>query len=444
MINNFVSIPVEEIIRFPFFTNPISGFKFPINSETGDEYPNCCESHRKINMEILKWYTKFPNCCKQHRELSKKKGFKKSNYDMLLKHIPNCIIYTAYHISSKINNDDWFKDISYYIQYTKFSFGTPAIGWHLYQNALKAILNQIDQKIPLEKKRRIIELLGTNKKDSNSDENDTKTDLNILHGVYQKWLKIFPFELSFFKSLKNQFKSQLPFLVGELDYNPYLKMAIAQMHTKDSLIEALMELTNKIITQINTKQLFIQGNLNEPEKLKLEILLNERELKLKQGYVNQSKDEEQRFRKILKEWFNDEKKFIDEITPLLKALPPHQTETKTEKLKQELGKFGFFELSKVKQLSEPNKQSLIELLSTNGLPYGIAMFEFLGFLKHLKAEHFKTDKELFQVVAKCFGSAERAVKGNIYVLNDQSKEDRTRYTADQHKQTVKKDYEKLK
>ena len=125
-------------------------------------------------------------------------------------------------------------------------------------------------------------------------------------------------------------------------------------------------------------------------------------------------------------------------------LPPQQTETKTDKLKAELGKYGFFELSKVKQLSEPNKQSLIELISTNDLPYSIAMFEYLVFLKHLKAEHFTTDYKLFKAVAKWFKVAERAVKGNIYVLNEHSKENRTRYTADQQKQTVQKDYEKLK
>lgn len=125
-------------------------------------------------------------------------------------------------------------------------------------------------------------------------------------------------------------------------------------------------------------------------------------------------------------------------------LPPQQTETKTDKLKAELGKYGFFELPKVKQLSEPNKQSLVELISTNDLPYSIAMFDYLGFLKYLKAEHFPSDFKLFQAVAKWFDVAERAVKGNIYVLNVHSKENRKRYTADQQKQTVEKDYEKLK
>jgi len=135
-----------------------------------------------------------------------------------------------------------------------------------------------------------------------------------------------------------------------------------------------------------------------------------------------------------------------EITPLLKALPPQQTETKTDKLKAELGKCGFFELPKVKQLSEPSKQSLVELISKNGLPYSIAMFEYLDFLKHIENEHFKTKYKLNKEVAQWFNSDKegRAVKGNISSLSEYSKEDKSKYTAHTHKETVKTDYNKLK
>ena len=125
-------------------------------------------------------------------------------------------------------------------------------------------------------------------------------------------------------------------------------------------------------------------------------------------------------------------------------LPPQQAETKTDKLKGELGKYGFFELPMVKQLSEPNKQSVIELISTNKLPYGIAMFDFLKFLEYLESEHFNSKYKLFNEVSKWFDVDSRAVKGNISVLCVGSLENRLRYTADQKKQIVKRDYEKLK
>lgn len=141
------------------------------------------------------------------------------------------------------------------------------------------------------------------------------------------------------------------------------------------------------------------------------------------------------------------KKVIKHLKKLNKygnQTPPQQAETKTDKLKAELITYGFLELSMVKQLSELSKQSLVELMIKNGLPYSIAMIEYLGFLKHLKAEHFKTDNKLFKAVADWLKVAERAVKGNIYVLNKNSKENKERYTADQHRQIVKNDYEKLK
>jgi len=117
--------------------------------------------------------------------------------------------------------------------------------------------------------------------------------------------------------------------------------------------------------------------------------------------------------------------------------------TKSEKIKSELHKYGFFELPNVKSLSEPNKHKLVVLISTNPLPYGIAMLQYLNFRKHLKTEHFATDEILFKEVAKWFGVTNRAVKGNFYVLNEHSNENRTRYTAHKQKEIVKNDYEKL-
>jgi len=126
--------------------------------------------------------------------------------------------------------------------------------------------------------------------------------------------------------------------------------------------------------------------------------------------------------------------------------PPQQAETKSDKLKADLGKYGFFELELVKPLSEPNKQNLIELISSNNLPYSIAMFDFLGFLKHIETEHFKTKTKLNKEVAKWFNSDKdgRAVKGNISSLSDYSAENKTKYTAHTHKETAIKDYRKLK
>jgi len=143
----------------------------------------------------------------------------------------------------------------------------------------------------------------------------------------------------------------------------------------------------------------------------------------------------------LQKYLSEEKLFIAERND---DTTPPKAETKTNKLQAELSKHGFFELPMVKQLSEQNQRTLVEQISINGFPYSIAMFDLLGFLKHLKIEYFLTDYKRFKAIAKWFDVNERTVKGNIYVLNEQSKEDRKRYTADQQKETVQNDYEKLK
>jgi len=119
-------------------------------------------------------------------------------------------------------------------------------------------------------------------------------------------------------------------------------------------------------------------------------------------------------------------------------------ETKADRLKVELTKYGFFELPKVQALSELNQNKLIELLGSKGMPYSMAMFKHLEYITYLNRVHFNTSKNRDKEIANWFGKAQRTIKGNILVLNSKSTEDRSRYTSDQFIEIVKTDYEKLK
>lgn len=121
-----------------------------------------------------------------------------------------------------------------------------------------------------------------------------------------------------------------------------------------------------------------------------------------------------------------------------------KAETKTDRLADHIVKYGFMDLRKVKDLPENNIPKLIELIAVNNVPYAIAMFDFLGFIRHLEANHFKTKDSLFKNVAKWLGRSERDIKGNILVLNEKSKEDRVRYTSCEYRKEVVIDFEKLK
>lgn len=138
--------------------------------------------------------------------------------------------------------------------------------------------------------------------------------------------------------------------------------------------------------------------------------------------------------------------WIEAFLEQMNSPQSEQRKTNTNNFKTILEEYGFFELEKVKILSNPSKDRLIELFSANGLPYCIAMFNFLGFLKYLEIEYFNTKDKLNKGLSLWFNSDKegRAVKGNINTLSDYSRENKQKYTAHLHKETVQKDYEKLK
>lgn len=121
---------------------------------------------------------------------------------------------------------------------------------------------------------------------------------------------------------------------------------------------------------------------------------------------------------------------------------PEILQTKTDKLKTSLFSYGFFELPMVKKLSETNRDKLVELLSSNQMPYGIAMFDELGFCEYLdkeKGTKFKANiiiSRLYNEKAKD-GTSSRHLRNSLIKPSD-------RYNAGNYKETVKKDYQNLK
>ena len=433
----FIEIDAEHFTLSAFKTKPIKGYEAPTETETGKPFPICCPFHKSVYKMTKDWFKTFPNCCDQHQAMISKPWFDKNNYNGIEIKVVNQLSYTEHHISEQIEKEDWYNDITDYITYNIWSFGQPAIGLHHYLNNLQHYIENTKSEITKDKRQRLVEFIET----YYNHAKIVKTDLNILYSTYQKWLNTFPFDISFFSNLKPYFEKQLPILNGKPETNKYLGMARAKMHTKSSLIEVLLKKTNTIITQINTSTLFEKGLLTEPNKIKLELIVNERKQKLKQGYVNSSQNEETRYRKVLKEWFKDEKDFINDITPLVKSLPQQPIQTKADVLKDNLQKGGFYNLDKVQSLSEIGQNNLVKLL-LQSMAYSIAMFDYLGFCEFLdkekankeKANHFLS--KLFNYNAKD-GTQARHYRNSLIA-------NKSRYTSYLHKEKVIKDYEQLK
>ncbi|TZF84606.1 hypothetical protein FW774_06365 [Pedobacter sp. BS3] len=148
----------------------------------------------------------------------------------------------------------------------------------------------------------------------------------------------------------------------------------------------------------------------------------------------------------LKQHITEQLEYIERSNKIEKALPPQPIKTKADILKEQLSQYGFFELEKVKTLSEQSKVSIIEKIAESGLPYAIAMFDYLQFIPYLEKKHFDSKYKLNREVSKWFDSDKegRAVKGNISSLLKNTTENKDRYTAYKHKENVIKDYELLK
>ena len=135
---------------------------------------------------------------------------------------------------------------------------------------------------------------------------------------------------------------------------------------------------------------------------------------------------------------------IEQLLSNQQPQPQKPEPTKAEKLQEGLSKYGFENLPKVKTLNENQRQNLICKLSENNLPYQIAMLNFLGFFEYMKSNHTNTNEMLFKRLSEILDKPQRMVSGNFFVLNPRTTENKTRYTAHTHIETVEKDYKMLK
>lgn len=365
--NHIAEISSRDFEAKQFETAPIKGY------ETPEGFPNCCEGHKAIYNIGLERFSKFPNCCEHHKKLNGAKWFRKDNYSYLPIKLAQTVAYTCNCIAMNLEKSDWYKIITDYIDYTFYSFGQfpdgygSPFGVDLYLHNVENTLKN-EKEIPEHKKKQLISFIQEFGK---SEKTSIHTDLNILIGIYKKWFKEFPFEISFFQDLKPHFEKQIPILYGKEKTNIFTGLVAYKTTTKEQLINYLISITENILSQTNTLTLYESNLLTDPNKIKLELILNERKMKLKQGYSNNSAKEDDRYRKILKDWFNDEKKFIDEITPLLKTLPTVKKDLVTVDL--------------------PNEISEIEQAESDGVNATIVDWLFPFFQqKHISEKDYKT------------------------------------------------------
>lgn len=144
-------------------------------------------------------------------------------------------------------------------------------------------------------------------------------------------------------------------------------------------------------------------------------------------------------RTIRKEVF----KLFDKLFSDSDIREPQPLKTRVDIFKERLQERGFYNLEKVKELSDRGQNELFEKLTNKmNMAYGIAMFDFLGFCEFLDIENgtkYKTNiflSKLYNINAKD-GTQARHYRNSLI-------KNKSRYTSYKHKEKVIKDYDNLK
>ena len=190
--------------------------------------------------------------------------------------VPYKIIFSIQFILNKYTSENWDNEIIEYLRWIISSFGSfPAhcgrpLYLMVYIHQVKNLLSN-HSEIPNEKISKIHDYLEIYLNPTIRP----KTDLIVLKKTYDRWLKIFPFELnSYFGELKTHFENILPIINGKPVINKYSGMSEVNIFTKSSLFEYLITLTNYLLIQVNGISLYEKGLISDVDKIKMELIIN--------------------------------------------------------------------------------------------------------------------------------------------------------------------------
>jgi hypothetical protein len=444
--NPFISFKAKTIAP-PFDTYPLEGY------EKQENFPNCCDYHKAILNRVVKWLERFPNCCEPHREMQRIYNFDKEDFKDLPLKILNQSDFTRFHIQKRLESEDWYEDITQYLTWNLFSFGQPNIGYFKYILIVKDYLLEKYEvtKIDENKAKLLIKYID----DSISiNPNIEDTGFDMVYETYKKWLEIFPFDIPYFRDIKDEYSKKFPAFDGKLVRNRYTGLVQGKAITKNKLIAYLIQTTKDLLDKIQPRELFRNGIISDITKYNFYLeSLNVNNSKIVKAYT----EKEFEYVSILELWLKNFESFFKNVEPLLTKIQPNDTTPsvvtpsqieerekieaytkRSEEIKNAFAEYRFIEYLKTsKGYNESQIIKIESLISENETPFIIALLEEIKYLDHFKKEYCNSkgterDKKLGAVLK----AAPRRIKGNINVLNAKSTESRTDYTSWNFKENV--------
>ncbi len=255
-IGDFVAHKTETIFVSPLKLNPPTDFlRVEYSSNCKDTFPNCCKTHRSYHEDVTKWYNQLIKEDRSYLMLKKYKWFKESFYKNLPEKILNALSYTEYILVKNCEADNINNAIIPFMIDVKRSFGYPLFGYEKYLQYLHFLVTNLYNNNKGKSKKNfayILRYIEQCKKDIYKDT-DTFTPINTLLKLRQKWLDLFPLELSGYKDKREQIIKILPFFKN-IHEEHETGLLTATIITGDELVSHLKKATAILINQ-NTNKL---------------------------------------------------------------------------------------------------------------------------------------------------------------------------------------------
>ncbi len=309
----------------PYCLPPYPGLKLK------PDFPNCCEFHQSVFEAAVNYLILFPNCCKYHKPLIGQKWFQKQKYNDFPIRLLKTLVNTESCIESNIEKENWYKAITDYIEIAIMSMGQfpagfgSAMGLQLFTDNIIGWMdtqNSIQPKKKVRIKKFIID--WTRKYSA-----DNKFNLIELLNVYDTWLKLFPFELPFFQSIKERFYKTRPVIKGPIEINTYTGLKKGILFTTKDFCEYLHELTKILLAHINTQELTKKYSLDEAIALEFEYSKNQHSIR-QQKLFSTIIQENDIGNTSINTWLENEKLFVVDLIKFLESKSKLNKEIKME------------------------------------------------------------------------------------------------------------------
>ena len=190
----------------------------------------------------------------------------------------------------------------------------------------------------------------------------------------------------------------------------------------------------------------MEGKLEDPIKLKLELVISERKLEVEGGYHKSMK--EVGYKLMLREWIKDEKRFLDEIFHLVnssKVVPVHIYNDKVIAIWDKLQPYKLSTFLQTKGITDDQFKGLLEKHSGREImPYCIALFHEIGYLTYFFNSFCTNQGDRVNKLMKVFNRTFRKISGNITILGAKSEENSSEYPSIKYIETVQKELIGLK